>query len=185
MPKMVSLRNYRLATLLGDVLLFEAGVPRDVPARCVEAAMAAGCAPVDPNDAPEHDETARAPVEFQGDMRKSTIYLAIQAIVDRNRHEDFAGAVPKHDVITEMLGYTVARDEVGKVFREFTAARAEGREFGLHPQAQNVLKVLEADTKDELKALAVEFGIPEAKVKGESSRNIRRLILTKFNGIPA
>jgi hypothetical protein len=184
MIKMLSLRNYRLATTLGDVLLFEAGVPREVPPQCVQAAMAAGIAPVDAAGVILPDDSRRASVEFQGDARRSTIYLAIKAIVDDNKPEQFAGGVPKHDEVSKRLGYTVARDEVGTVYRQFTTAKAEGRDLELHPQAHNIMKVIEADSKDELIELAEEFGM-DPKIKGESSRNIRRAILLKFHGAPA
>lgn len=183
MPEMISLRSFRLASKTGHVVLFEANTPRFVPDAVVSDAMAAGCVPVDKADIPFYEDVTRAQVEFEGDARRSTIFLAIQAIVESNDIKEFdGGGVPKAEAVSNRLGYTVARDEVRAIFQMFMTARKENREFGLHPQAMSIMKVIQADTKQELIELAIEFGVAETRAKGLSTRDLRKLLLTKFNG---
>ncbi len=184
MPKMISLRDVRVATLSGDVVLFKANVARDVPQSVVADAMQLGCVPTNTADIPFYEDMEKAKVEFQGDARRSTIYLAIKSIIERNNIKEFdAGGIPKVDVVTARLGYTVSRDEVRAIFELYNTAKGEGREYGLHPQAQNIMRVIEADSKVELVELATEFGIEEEKAKSMVGRELRKLLLTKFNGV--
>lgn len=184
MPEMKSLRSFRLASTTGHVVLFEANTPCYVPDALVAEAMKYGCVPVNADDIPFYEDVEAAKVEFQGDARRSTIYLAIKAIVDANNIIEFdAGGVPKREAVSKRLGFEVARDEVRAIYQMFTAARADGREFGLHPEAANIMRVIEAESKMELVALADEFGIDAAKSKGLTNSDLRKLMLTKFHGI--
>lgn len=184
MPQMLSLRKFRLETTTGHVVLFEANTPRFVPDAAVPEAMKAGCVPAESADIPFYDDLSRAKVEFQGDIRKSMLYLAIRVIAERNDPKEFdGGGVPKHEVVSARLGFDVSRQEVLDVFQQYLQAKSEDREFGLHPQAQNILRVIEAETKAELVELAKEFGVEEKQAKGLSVRELRKFLLTKFNGI--
>ena len=186
MLKMISLRNVRVPSTTGHVVLFEAKVPRDVPDEIVSEAMALGCVPVDEADIPFHEDLSRAKVEFQGDVRKSMIYLAVQLLAEENNVKKFdGGGTPKTSVVADMLGYEVGRQEVLDTFRQYQTVRAEGIEYKLHPAAPNILRVLQAETKDELVGLADEFGVDEKKAKGLVVRDLRKLLLVKFSGIAA
>lgn len=186
MPQMLSLRTFRLSSTTGHVVMFQAGTPIDVPDCLVSEAMAAGCVPTDQTTIPFYENLSRATVEFQGDARKSTIFLAIKSICEENDNKNFdAGGTPKSDVIGDRLGYTVARDEVRDIFQQYMTTKQDGAEFALHPQAQNIMRVIEATTKGELLELSKEFAIPEEKSKGLSVRDLRRLLLVTFNGTPA
>lgn len=186
MPNMVSLRSFLLPTLKGHMIRFEAGVPKDVPDVVVPEAMAAGCVPTNAADVPFYEDAARATVEFQGDARRSTIFLAIKSIVEENDAANFdGGGNPKHEAITERLGYTVARDEAVSIYQQYQTALSEGREFALHPQAQNIMRVIEATSKGELVELGSEFGIDADKSKKLTVRDLRRMLLTKFSGVAA
>lgn len=186
MPEMISLRSFRLATTAGHVMLFEANTPRVVPDDVVQAAMTAGCVPTKEGDAPFYEDLSRVKVEFQGDLRRSTIFLGVKAIVEANETKDFdGGGVPKVDAVSARLGYDVNRKEVIDVYQQYLTAKSNDQEFALHPQAQNILRVIEADDKAELIALAVEFGVEEKKAKGLVVRDLRKLLLTKFSGVAA
>ena len=184
MPEMISLRAFRLASTTGHVIEFEARTPRYVPEAAVPEAMAAGCVPADDAAIPFYDDLSRAKVEFQGDIRRSMIYLAVKMIAEANVTKEFdGGGTPKTAVISDRLGFEVSRKEVVDVYQQYLSAKADGREFALHPQAQNILRVIEAETKDELIALAEEFDVDGAKAKGLVVKDLRKLLLVKFSGI--
>ncbi len=187
MPKMLSLRNFRLASITGHVALFTANEPMDVPDALVQEAMAAGCVPVNADDIPFYEDVGRAQVEFQGDIRRSTIYLAVQSVMVGNEIKNFdGGGVPKHDLISDRLGFMVSRDEVRAIYQMYTAAKVEGREFGLHPASANILRVVDAESKAELVELASElFGMDPKQSKGLQIKELRKVMLTKLNGVVA
>jgi hypothetical protein len=184
MPEMLSLRSFRLASTTGHVVMFEANVARPVPEAVVKEAMEAGCVPVNKEDVPFYEDLSRAKVEFQGDIRRSIIFLVIDAIATENDPKKFdGGGVPKTDVVCDRLGYTVAREEIRDVYQQYLGAKKENREYALHPAADNIRKVIDADTKSELVELAVEFGWPEDKSKSMSARDLRKTLLQKFGGL--
>lgn len=186
MPNMISLRNFRLASTTGHVIQFEARVARDVPDVLVPEAMAAGCVPTDETDIPFHEDLSRAKIEFQGDIRRSMLFLAVKLVAETNAAKDFdGGGVPKVKTISDRLGYEVSRKELIDIWQQYLTTKAEDREYALHPQAANILLVLEAETKDELIALAEEFGVDGAKAKGLMVKDLRKLLLVKFSGIAA
>jgi hypothetical protein len=180
MPEMISLRNYRLATTTGHVLNFEANKPRYVPDAAVAAAMAAGCALVNADEQPFYDDTARATIEFAGDLRRSLIYLACKAIAEGNDTKYFdSSGTPKHDVVGDRIGLTLSQKEVRTAYEMYTSCRAEGRDPALHPESQFVLRVAEAEGRPDLLELAKEYDYPEDKVKGLSTKELRKLLLLK------
>lgn len=184
MPDMISLRKFRLETTKGHIIQFLPKEPKFVPDDAVSEAMAAGCVPVDEQDTPFYEDMTRAKVEFQGDVRKSLIYLAVKQTVEKNDHRDFDGAGnPKVDVLTDALGFEVFPQESVAMFRQYLQAKKEGVEFPLHPAAANVQRVMEAGSKAELVDLAVEFEVPEKKAKGLVAKDLRKLLLVKFSGI--
>lgn len=186
MPNMISLRNFRLETTTGHIVLFKAGEAAFVPDAAVSAAMAAGCVPEDKGDIPFYEDASRAVVEFHGDVRKSVIYLAVEAVCKVNDSKEFDGAgVPQVKVIAGKLGFDVNRAEVVDALQVYSQAKAEGREFPVHPAASNITRVIEADTKAELIELAAEFDVPEDKIKGLVVRDLRKFLLVKFSGIAA
>lgn len=184
MPKMISLRSFRLETRFGHVLHFEAKKPKFVPDLAVSAAMAAGCVPADGEEAPFHDDLGRARVEFVGDVRKSMIYLAVKQIAEKNDAKQFdGGGTPKTAVVSDMLGFEINRKDLVEVYQTYLTDVKEGTEYQLHPVAPNVLRVIEADSKDELVALADEFGVDAAKAKGLSVKDLRKTLLVKLSGV--
>ena len=187
MPLMISLRDFRLESTKGHVLLFSANEPKDVPDALVSEAMAAGCGMANASDTPFYDDLSRARVEFTGDVRKSMIYLAIQAIVVKNDvKKDFDGSgTPKAESVSEALGFDVVQSEVTDVFQQFMQVLAGDIEYPLHPATPNIQRVLEAGSKAELVGLAVEFGVDEKKAKGLVVRDLRKLLLVKFSGVAA
>lgn len=186
MPLMKSLRSFRLETTTGHVIEFAANEPIYVPDSAVPFAMQAGCVPEDAADLPFYEDTSRANVEFQGDVRKSVLYLAVQAVCKKNDSKDFDGAgTPKVAVIAAKLGYEVNQREVTDAMQLWHGANAEGVEPALHPAAANITRVLEAESKMELVELANEFDLPESKTKGLSVRDLRKLLLVKFSGVTA
>jgi hypothetical protein len=181
---MKSLRNFRLASTTGHCPAFEAGKPTYVPDVAVGEAMQAGCVPCDPEEIPHIEEIQRAKVEFSGDIRKSVIMLALKSIIAKNDHKEFDGAGnPKHEVVSARLGLVLNQKEVTDAFRQLNESIASGEVADLHPQAQNVMRVVDAESKAELLELAAEFMIPEKATKGVASKDLRKMLLMKFSGI--
>lgn len=184
MPEFISLRSFSLSSLTGHSAVFEAGVPKDIPAALVPDAMAAGCVPANEASIPFHDDASRAKVEFVGDVRRSMLYLAVKAVAEKNDSKEFdGGGVPKTAAVVSRLGFEVQRKEVTDIWQEYTEMKAEGLEFTLHAQAQNIAKVIDAGDKAELLELAEEFGLDEAKAKGLQVRDLRKQLLVKLGGI--
>lgn len=184
MIEMISLRTFRLATTKGHIVRFEAKKPRMVPDEIAADAMAAGCVPTNDKDAPFIDDMTRANVEFQGDIRRSVVLLAIESIAKSNEPKNFGGGgVPRAKVLSERLGFDVTPTEVTALWQEYMGAKNSGTELAMHPQAQQVLSVLNAEDRETLLALATQFDVPADKLEGLSTRDARRFLLTKFHGL--
>lgn len=184
MPEFISLRSFRLETTLGHIVQFERSVPKFIPEVVVPFAMAAGCVPVDSADIPFYDDKARTTVEFNGDIRRSLIYIAVKHCVTKNDSKDFDGSgVPKASVLTTRLGFEVGRKEAVDVFQQYTTLKNEGRDFDYDSKALNVMRVIEAEDRAELMEIAEEFGIEERTRKGLQVRELRKLLLTKLSGV--
>ncbi|NLA67481.1 MAG: hypothetical protein GX856_04420 [Gammaproteobacteria bacterium] len=181
---MTSLRTFRLASTTGHVIRFQAKVPTFVPDAAVPEAMAAGCVPVDEADVPFYEDLSRAKVEFNGDVRKSMLFLAVKTLTLKNDYKNFdAGGNPKVKPVSEMIGFEVNRQELLDIFRIYQQSVAENVDYPLHPAAPNILKVLEAEDKGELLELAEEFGVDKDKAKGLQGRDLRKLLLVKLSGV--
>lgn len=184
MPQMISLRTFRLESTKGHIVRFEAKVPRFVPDAIVPEAMAAGCVPTDESEIPFYEDLSRAKVEFQGDIKRSMVYLAIKSLAQKNDSKDFdGGGYPKTKVVADLLGFEVERQMVIDLYQEYQQVTAEGREFALHPASTNILRVIEAGSKAELIELADEFGVPADKAKGLQVRDLRKMLLVKLDGV--
>lgn len=184
MIEMVSLRKFRLATTKGHVILFEAKKPKKVPEDVVAEAMAAGCVPTKDSDALFIDDLTRSKVEFQGDIRRSVLLLAVDVIAKENDAKNFNGAgTPKAKVLSERLGFDVTQGEVTSIWQEYMGAKNNGVELPMHPDAQKVIAVLSAEDRETLCALAAQFDMPKDRLEGLSTRDARKLLLTKFHGL--
>lgn len=181
--EMVSLLDRRVATLHGHIVLFEANVPRMVPALIVPECMAAGCAPTNLASTPKLEDVSRAKVEFQGDIRRSMLYLAVKTLAEENDPKKFdAGGYPKTATVSAMLGFEINRQELVTVYQQYTTAKAEKLAVPLHPMADQVLAVIQAESKDDLLDLAGEIGVDFDKAKGMQQRDLRKTLLVKLSG---
>lgn len=186
MIEMISLRNFRLATTRGHVVHFKAKEPKMVPDEIAGEAMAAGCVPTSEADVPFIDDLTRANVEFQGDIRRSVLILALETVAKTNNSKHFNGAgVPKATVLSDRLGFDVTPTEVTAAWQEYNAAKSQGVDLPMHPEAKNVLAVLGAEDRETLLALATQFNVPKDKLEGLPTRDARKLLLTKFHGLSA
>lgn len=183
MPEMKSLRKFRLASTTGHVLFFTPEAPTNVPPECVQEAMAAGCVPADPADAAAFDDSARARVDFTGALRSSMLHLVLSAIAKENDTRKFdAGGVPKVGVVESATGLTIGKAEIAAAWRSYLNANATGEEVALHASAGNVLRVLDAQTPQELVELGLEFGAEDADMRGLTVKELRRKLLSKLGG---
>jgi hypothetical protein len=183
MPNMKSLRSFRLASLTGHIYNVKANEPIMIADSCVSEAMASGMVPVDEADVPFNDDTSTARVEFEGDMRKSLVYMAVEAIVKENDVKEFAAGVPKAAAVGDRLGITIGDKEVRAMFQLYNTAKSEGRAITLLPQAHMALRVIEATDRNDLIAMGKEMGFEHKEVNSLAVRDLRKLLLTKLNGI--
>lgn len=184
MPKMISLRRFHLASVSGLSYMFEPGVETEVHPLAVQEAMARGAVPVDATTIPFADNDARVRIDYQSDLRRSLIFLAIKSVVEANNVRDFDGAnMPKRTVISDRLGIEVGAKELVDVYQAFTASRNEGRDFALHPSCEAVLRVVDATTLGELLDYAEEMGKKKADYKGLQIRDVRKALLTELSGV--
>lgn len=184
MIEMISLRTFRLATTRGHVIHFQAKKPKFVPDEIAAEAMAAGCVPTKDADAPFIDDLSRSKVEFQGDIRRSVLLLAVDVLAKENDSKNFSGAgIPKIKVLSDRLGFDVTTSEVTAVWQEYMGAKNNGVDLPMHPDADKVIAVLCAEDRESLRALAVQFGVPVDRLDGLPTRDARKLLLTKFHGL--
>lgn len=183
MIKMKSLRAFRLASTTGHVKRVVVG-ENEIPDDLVKDAMAAGLVPVDAKDAAYHEDKSKAKVDFTGDVRASILHLAIKSVAEENDVAKFdAGGSPKVAVINEMLGMQVSKKELNEAYQQYLTIKSDGAEFVLHPNAPNIIRVLEAESTKELMALGVEeFGVEQKALEGQSEREMRRILLVKLSG---
>lgn len=183
MPQMKSLRKFRLASTTGHMVMFSPDAPSYVPPECVQEAMAAGCVPVDAADAAKFDDSARAKVDFTGELRKSILYMVLSSIAKENDARKFdAGGVPKTGVVEGVTGLTVGKAEIAAAWRDYLNTTATGEEVALHDSAANVLRVLDASTSRELVDLGTEFGVLPDDMRGLTMKELRRKLLSKLGG---
>lgn len=187
MIKMVSLRTFLLRTTTGHMVQFQANVPRDVPEAVVQDAMAVGCVPVDSDDAPRIDNMARAKTSFQGDLRRSLIYLAMDVIARGNNSKDFdGGGKPKVSVLTERLGFDTTAAERTSIWQEYLSSKNQGADgYMLHPDSEMVMEIIGAEDAEELRQLAVQAGVDPKSFEGMPTRDVRKILLAKFSGVSA
>jgi hypothetical protein len=182
--EMISLRTFRLATTKGHIILFKAKEPRPVPNDAVTDAMAAGCVPTHPDDAPLFEDLAKAKVEFQGDLRRSIIFLAMEVIAKENNSKQFtAGGRPKTAVMVDRLGFELTDSEIGAAWQDYMTVKGSGDDVQLHPNAIEVMKVLGADSLEGLRAIARQQNINSKELEGVSVRDLRRVLLVKLSGV--
>ena len=183
MPKMVSLRDFRLATLSGHVLIFEARVPRDVPDAAVEEALTAGCAMINPNETPDFDDMTRQKFDLEADLRQSVIYLVCADLVKRNRPIDFdGGGMPREGVVSNIVNFEVGKKELNDVWQTYLTAKSEGREHGVHEKAADVLRIIQAENKNDLLEIAADLGLDLDQFDGKQTKTIRSALLKSFPG---
>ena len=183
MPKMLSLRNYRLATKAGPIMVFKAKEPRDVPGVAVPDALAAGCAMVDISDQPFFDNLGTAKVSFGGDVRKSLLFLACRELAKENDAKKFtAGGLPRVPAVEALTGFDTNAKEITEAYQQVTSHLRNGEEFQLHPSAENALKVIQADGREDLSLLAMEMfdDAFNARLEGLQTRDIRTAMLQKL-----
>lgn len=181
---MISQRTFRLETTSGHVIHFEAKQPTWVAPEAIEDAQKAGCVYVDASEASFHDDLSRAKADVSGDLRRSVLFLAITAIAKRNDSKEFTGAgIPKVSAVEAAVGFECNANEIRDVYQAYQSHHSGNGDFVLHPQSQNIMRVIEASTKDELLELALEFGVDFDKAEGLVSRDLRRLLMAKFAGV--
>lgn len=183
MPQMKSLRKFRLASTSGHIIHFNPDEPAFVPPQAVQEAMAAGCVPVDPAEAAKFDDAGRAKVDFNGDLRKSILYLVMRSLHQENDSRKFdAGGVPKATVVEGITGLNTGKAEIADAWRAFLNANSNGEDVALHSSAENVLRVLDAESPQELVELGKEFGAEESDMAGLSMKELRRKLLSRLGG---
>lgn len=185
MPDMKSLRTFTLATRHGHMVRFVANTTTFVPDAAVHDAMAAGCVPVNDEDAARIDDNQAIKVEFQGDLRRAVLLLVSRALANENDTKHFSGGIPTKKAVAERAGFDAGAAEIRDAWRAYLHMKKSGEPIDTHPEAMNVLRVVEASTLDELAKLAEEFDVAEDRRKGLSARELRRLLLAKFSGISA
>lgn len=184
MPHMLSLRSFRLETTMGHIIEVKGKEPTYIPPECVDEAAKRGMTYVDNADANVYDDLSRSKADVQGELRKSVMFLAVKSIVADNNPKDFTGGgVPKTAAVEARIGFETTAAEIRDVFQLYQSTATGNGDFVLHPQSQNLMRVIEATTKDELDLLAVEFGIDGDKAESLNSRDLRRLLMTKFAGV--
>lgn len=182
--EMLSLRSFRLPTLSGHVITFEANVPQRVPFEVVKDAMAAGCVPAQSDDIHVNDAVHSGPVEFQGDLRRSLIVTVMHRLIRDNDPKQFdSGSVPKAEAIAKIAGFTISQQERKAVWEAVLHARSTGDEITTHKDTEAVLDVLDAESRADLLLIAKDQGLDEKAVSGLKAQDLRRKLLARFSGL--
>lgn len=180
MIMMESLRSFTLQTTKGHAVRFTAREPRPVPKIIAQEAMAQGCVPINKEDTPFLDDMSKAKVEFDRNLRRAILFIALDAVCSENDTSKFAGSgVPKEEVIEEMTSISVQKKELGKLMDEYRNCKSTGSEMPTHPAANEVYAIVQAENKDDLLELAKEAGYPVDKAAGLVSKDLRRMLIAK------
>ena len=121
-------RNHVLTSLSGRSVEFVKGVPTHVPPMMIKEALAIGANPAEGTEADlSEPEVKKAPTD--PDVRSAAIMEAVEKLAAQNDREAFTAAgSPTAKAVSALVGYTVAAQEVKKVWGDYQAALAEGRE---------------------------------------------------------
>jgi hypothetical protein len=184
---MISLQRVRVASLSGHVVNF---TPREVTLvhpDAVRDCMKVGAVPCDaagvPFDAVE-DDGRRDKVVASGDLRVSLVTLLMDRMIRENDVRSFdSGGVPKLEILNKTLGFDISSKERTDIWQALKTKQAAGEPLDLHPDAGKVLDILDAESKADLLLLAKDQGVPSAEVEGLSARDLRRHLLSKFQGL--
>lgn len=180
MVLMESLRSFTLRTTKGHAIRFEARTPRPVPKAILQEAMAQGCAPVNKEDTPFLDDMGKAKVEFDRNLRRAILFIAIDALCTENDMAKFSGSgCPKEQIIEDMTSIPVQKKELGKLMDEYRNCKSTGSELPSHPAANEVYAIVQAENKDDLLELAKEAGYPADKAAGLVSKDLRKMLIAK------
>jgi hypothetical protein len=183
MPKMISLRNFRLASTSGHVILFEAKVPRDVHPDVVREALSHGCGFADQADAEgaAPDDDARLRAGYNDALRRSLIYSILARVIKTNDPKQFdSGKMPKAEVITKVLGIELGKDELKTAWQALQNANSTGEDLSLHPDTQKVLDILDSESKADLLLVAQEQGFSQDEVHGLQPKDLRKHLLARY-----
>ncbi len=191
MPMMISLRKLRLSSTLGHTTNFEASTiggalkPSFVHPLLVPEALAKGCVYADGSSETElPDNDAKLRTGFEGKLRLSLLMAVYQRLVTENATKNFtAGGTPHLQAVSRIVGFDVDPKELKKTWQEFQTATHSGDELSLHPDAQKVLDILDAEGRADLLAVAVDQGFPEEEVKGLQTKDLRKHLLAKYAGL--
>ena len=181
MIMMESLRSFTLRTLKGHAVRFVARIPRPVPKIIAQEAMAQGCAPVNKEEIPFIDDMGKAKIEFDRNMRRAILFIALDALCTENDTTKFSGSgCPKESIIEEMTSIPIQKKELGKLMDEYRNCKSTGSELPSHPRANEVYAIVQAENKDDLLELAKEAGYPVDKAAGLVSKDLRRMLISKY-----
>lgn len=116
MPRMISHRNFTLATTLGHAIEFTKGEPVEVPRAIVPEALERGCVLEDESFTPSEEKRGEAGPEDQME-RNDMIELAMREIIGRNDGAEFSsGGVPTIEALSKELGWRVHGPERSAVW---------------------------------------------------------------------
>ena len=185
MPMMLMLQTRRIASTSGHAVQFTSKVPHFVPREMVRECLHAGAVICDESgQIVADDDTTVKRVEFAGDLRVSLLYLLYQRLIKENKSANFtSGQVPKVEIVSRCLAFDVNAKEVKKTWQDFQTAINSGGDLKLHKDAQMVLDIIDANDNSDLQLLAAEMNVPEDETSGLTSRDLRALLLTKFDGL--
>lgn len=118
MPKLVSNRDFVLASTAGHAIAFKKGVPVEVPKALYAEAMERGCIPPEGEQVPV-DESAQSEAPTEQAVRDEAIEAAIRTIVARNNASEFsAGGAPTPEAIKTEVGFDVHPQERSRLWKK-------------------------------------------------------------------
>jgi hypothetical protein len=125
---MVANRKVRVASLTGNVIIFEKDVPVRVPPAMVPECMQVGIIPADVDNENYAPEEEKKPTVPQGIHRAEAIREKIAFMRERNERGDFTGAGrPDLRILASLLGFRPDRHEVEKLWDKIRAEEGEAK----------------------------------------------------------
>jgi hypothetical protein len=120
---MVANRKVRVASLTGNVIIFEKDVPVRVPPAMVPECMQVGIIPADVDNENYAPEEEKKPTVPQGVDREEVAFMR-----ERNERGDFTGAGrPDLRILASLLGFRPDRHEVEKLWEKIRAEEGEAK----------------------------------------------------------
>lgn len=176
MPYMTSAAKFRLATLTGHVIQFEANKLTFVPPAAVSEAqkfniVLADADQLKQNDLVANDVTGNARVQLTGELREMLLLHTMNDIVLANDTSEFdAGGKPTVAAIEARSSIKASASERNSLWERLRDLSSEGADLPTHANLDVIRDIQNLRTKAEAKTIGESLGVDVSGLKLSEAR---------------